>query len=254
MMNDPRFGTAWWAWWSNPLNGMHDDHKLALPFTNTQLRKLDYFQLIQVRSVLGLPDTPDEQLSAKLELRALALASIDQLGRHFLPLAVWGLDSSILHARTQDWDAYYGVTSPEQIREMVVLRNDIPRELYVWHDSFSSQLKQQLSRPIPLPERAIISLGVYLKSYYPALYSRWVLLLPLEITHTLTRLEGIPIDYFDRVDQLVGPSLQRLCDELAKEFEQQDLLPGGLGDVDASDEYEDLPLQDTASQVKVNHA
>lgn len=248
MMDDPRFGTAWWAWWSNPLRGMHEDHKFCLPLTNAQLSTLDYFQLIQVRSVLGLPDTPDEQLSSKLELRCLALARLSQVSAHFLPLAVWSLDSSILHARAQDWEAYYGVTSPEQIREMVVLRNDLPRELYVWHDGFSAQLKQLMPRAIPLQERALLGLGIYLKSFYPAYYARWMLVLPIELTNTLGKMEGIPLDYFDCIDQLTNSSILGLCNEVLKGFQPGDLLADALGEVDDSAELNEMDLRALAGQ------
>lgn len=254
MMDDPRFGAAWWAWWSNPLRGMHEDHKVALPLTNAQLSCLDYFQLIQVRSVLGLPDTPDEQLTSKLELRSLALASLEQVSTYLMPISVWSLDSSILHARAQDWEAYYGVTAPEQIREMVVLRNDIPRELFVWHDGFAAQLKQLMPRAVQLKERALISLGVYLKSFYPDFYARWMFTLPIELSNLLEKLDCIPMDYFEQVDQLVHSNIQQLCKEVLRDFVQSESLPDSLGVIDDSVELGDLDAFGQMTQTGAQHA
>ncbi len=48
------FSSRWWAWWSNPLIAIHEEHRVSLPLTKEQLDNIDYFNLLQLRSTLQI--------------------------------------------------------------------------------------------------------------------------------------------------------------------------------------------------------
>ncbi|MCR2747242.1 hypothetical protein [Limnobacter parvus] len=235
-----RFDTQWWAWWSNPLVNVHDEQLAVLPVITQKTQKLDYFKLFELRSVLALPDMPDDSLDTKLQLRALALASRSQLESHFLKLAVWGMDTSILHARAQDWQSNYGITSPDHIREIVTLRNEMPGEIYVWHDTFASQLKMLNSQPVLVGDRALLSLAIYLKSFFPLLYARWKLTVPLAISELASKLESIPLDLWETIDSLTSFAIESLHHEIFEPFKADSMEMPDLEGLDELDEF-DLP-------------
>ncbi len=239
MTESTRFGAQWWAWWSNPIRSMHPENQAVLPLTAMQIQKMDYFQLLQLRSVLALPDMPDTNLEAKPELRSLALASREQIETCFMKWAVWGMDSSILHARAQDWQANYGVTSPDTIREIVTLRNEMPREIYVWHDTFANQLKTLNSKAILISDRTLLSVAIYLKSFFPGFYLRWKLTVPLEISTLTAKLESIPLELWDHMELLTAKDISALHAQVYQPFADEDFEMPGLGDMPELEEFQD---------------
>ena len=83
-MSDPiSYLHDWWRWWGNPLAGIHDSQLIHLPYAREQLKNLDYLHFLELRSSLGLPDTPDKYLIERLQLRSLALADQDQISEVF---------------------------------------------------------------------------------------------------------------------------------------------------------------------------
>lgn len=239
-MNDSlRFATQWWAWWSNPTLKIHKEQLAVLPVTTQQVQKLDYFKLIELRSILALPERPDEFLSEKLELRSLALATTEQLQHHFMKWAVWGMDTSILHARAQDWQANYGLTSPDSIREIVMLRNEMPGEIYVWHDTFANQLKMLNASPVHIGDRALLSLAIYLKSFFPQLYARWKLTVPLGISSLASKLESIPLDLWDTFNSLTSEAIGLLHNEIQLPFVKDELIMPDLEGLDELNEFDE---------------
>lgn len=232
MINELQFGTQWWVWWSNPLIGIHPEQKLRLEIAPSVLSDIDYFQLLQLRSSLGLADVPEEGVLQKSDLRYLALASSIQLEAHFTSLAVWSMDSGILHARAQDWEASYGVTSQQTIREIIESRKDISNQLYVWHDGFVSQLRMLHSQPMHVNYRSILGLGIYLKSFTPLFYERWVLTQPTSTQRVIGQLDPIPANSQESAEQWINPCLKNLMTAIQQDFPADDLEMSEFNEMD----------------------
>lgn len=234
MMDQLRFNSLWWAWWSNPIRQMHSDHHLSLPVSVTVTEEFvpSYFQLLELRTQFSLPAIPDELIASHPHIRLLAIANLKQLESHFSKLAVWSLDSSILHARAQDWQSNYGIADQEQIRQLVVLRNELPRTLYVWHDGFATQLAQHGKRPMFVGMRALIGLGIYLRSFFPLFFSRWRLNIPQSCEQLIAKLEPIPSDLLEIADSWLESCWTALKAELEPAFKQDDIEMPGFGDLD----------------------
>jgi hypothetical protein len=219
MIGDLTYASHWWAWWSNPVNQIHEDHKNTLPLTNDQLENIDYVHLLQIRSTLSLSDLPDELLETRMELRSLALATPAQFDQHLVRFALFTLDSSILHARPQDWESSFGVTSPELIREIITLKNDLPTELIQWQEGVARYLTNSLKKQLLIQERARVGFAIYLRSFFPRMYSRWLLTQSNEILEWANALETIPTDLWDVIDNWSSPSLVALHTEIYATFE-----------------------------------
>lgn len=237
-MNSLNYSGTWWAWWSNPALGMHDDHLPTMPLPPRDLKTIDYFRLLELRSALSFPDVPDDLLSDRPELRAAVTAPPGLLMKHLVRFAVLSLDSSILYSRAQDWESNYNVNQPDMIREIVTLRNDLPMTLANWQGSFCSQMKQAITQPVFLEERMLIGFAMYLRSYFPALFKRWVLTKPIAITRWANMLEPLPLEFWDTVDTWCRPSIQALHDEVFLPYTEENLE---FPDLDAL-EIDDLDL------------
>jgi hypothetical protein len=232
MINELQFASQWWVWWSNPLIGIHPEQKVKLGLAPSASNDLDYFQLLQLRSSLSLADIPEEGMLQKPDLCYLALANSSQLEAHFISLAVWSLDSGILHARAQDWEANYGVTSPQTIREIIESRKEISSQLYVWHDSFAGQLRMLHSQALHVSYRSLLGLGIYLKSFTPQFYERWVLTQSATIQRVIGQLDPIPVDSQESADQWITPCLKNLIQEIQQAFPADDLEMAEFNELD----------------------
>lgn len=237
MIAELSYASRWWAWWSNPLQGIHIDHKNLLPLTNEQLANVDYFRLLQIRSTLGLLDTPDDLLESRLELRSLAMATPAHFEQHFTRFALFTLDSSILHARTQDWEANYGVNSPDLIREIITLKSEVPPELISWQEAATRYLANALKRQLFLNERIQLGFALYLRSFFPRFFSRWQLTQNSEIVQWANAIEPIPTDFWDVVNNWAAPSLEAFHKEVFSEFE--------IPEFDMAFDDEDNPFDDS---------
>lgn len=216
MTTDLLISSAWWVWWSNPLVRIHNDqlYKLALPLG--EVRKLDYFRLLDLRNSLTLDEIPDELIQFKPYLRCLAYATPEQVQTHLAPLALFTLDNSILHARPNDWEEWFGVSSAEQIRDLVAQRGALPARLMAWQDDLSRNLSLNLKNHLHLADRAELCLGLILKSFTPALFGRWILMKSDRLAMLIKALELINSDLWDPLDQYLDPLLRALNEEASQ--------------------------------------
>lgn len=217
------YSGTWWAWWSNPAIHIHDEQLSMVSLPKSILDKIDYFQLLQTRSTLGLSDIPDELLQQRPELRSVLLASAEQVQKHMMQLSTLSLDSSILHARAQDWESNYGIVSPETIREIVTYRNDLPKSFMQWQGIFSSQFNQSLNQPSFLAERALLGFAVYLLSYFPHIFKRWALTQPLRIIQWAKNVEPMPLEVWDEMDKWSKPFIEACHQDVYSSYEKDDI-------------------------------
>jgi hypothetical protein len=212
------YASSWWAWWSNPLKGMHEDFIKLLPLSQNQSPAIDYFSLLQLRSSLSLPDIPDKLLQDRPELRSIALANNEALDRHLMPFGVFTLDSSILHARAQDWESNFGVSSPDTIREIITLKSELPAELGQWQEGVARRLANALKKQLFLNDRAKLGFAIYLRSFYPNLYTRWLLTQSSELGQLADTLDTIPVDLWDVIHTWSEAPVQALHADLFEPF------------------------------------
>lgn len=217
-----QFSVHFWAWWTNPYVDIHDDHRyrLARPIINA--KDLDYLSLLEVRRVLELDDTPDELLSYHPEMRALAILSPDEFNSRFMPFSYWLLDASVLNARPQDWEQVYGISSPEEIRDIISQRAALPDALLNWHGNAARTLNLNLKSPLLLPDRAAICLLVYLRSFYPRFYRRWKLTRSDLIVHAAQMLDPIPNELWDIFQAWAKPVFDGLSDLVSTQTHMPD--------------------------------
>ena len=181
-MNDPlNYLHDWWRWWGNPLAGIHDSQMIHLPYATEKLKEPNYLLFLELRSTLTLPDTPDPYLVERAQLRSLALASQKEICEVFTQAATLSLGPNILQASAQKWNQHYGVDSPDQVRQIIQWRNEIPHALKAWRESLLITLDQGDSYSMHMHSRALLSVGAYLQSFYPGFYKRFQLTLPYEI-------------------------------------------------------------------------
>lgn len=210
-MSDPiSYLHDWWRWWGNPLAGIHDSQLIHLPYAREQLKNLDYLHFLELRSSLGLPDTPDKYLIERLQLRSLALADQDQISEVFNQVATLSLGANILHASAQKWDQHYGVSSPEEARRIIQWRSEIPHALKPWRESLLITLDQGDSYSMHMKTRALLGLSAYLQSFYPGFYKRFHLTLPYEITLILKSVDLIPQEAQSSCETWFEPMLDEL--------------------------------------------
>jgi hypothetical protein len=191
------FSVQFWSWWSNPLIGMHDDHRYRLAWPIVNPRDLSYLSLLEVRRILELDDTPDELLGYHPEMRALAHLSDEEFKTRFQPFSYWLLDASVLNARPQDWEQVYGISSPDEIRDIISQRAALPDALLNWHGNVARTLNLNLKAPLFLTDRASVCLLIYLRSFYPRFYRRWKLTQSDAIVQASLLLDPIPQDMWD---------------------------------------------------------
>ena len=226
------FSSRWWAWWSNPLIAIHEEHRVSLPLTKEQLDNIDYFNLLQLRSTLNMPELPDDRLILRPELRSIAIATNSVLEEHLQRFALFSLDASILHARPQDWESSFGVNSPEVIREIIVLKNDLPEALIQWQESAARHMANTLKKQLFLHDRIRLGFAVYLRSYFPKIYQRWQLTQTKEIIDWSNDLEPIPQELWDVIDHWSEAAFCALHSEVYSHHEVLELNfdPDGTSD------------------------
>lgn len=219
MTGDLTYTSRWWAWWSNPAIHIHEEQGTLLGLTAEQMNRIDYFDLIQLRSSLNLPDLPDDLLIARPELRSLAFQNDQAMESQLLQFGMFTLDSSILHARPQDWESSFGVTSPELIRQIITLKNELPGQLAAWHDATARHMANALKKKLLLTERIRLGLAVYLRSHFPRFYSRWQLTQSKEIVGWANALEPMPPELWEVVDPWSAHAIQAFHQDIYSPFE-----------------------------------
>lgn len=219
MIDEIRYATRWWVWWSNPMVGMHPEQSTSMGLVQQRHNNLNYFELMELRSKLELPDLPDDAIHARPELTALSMCEQSNLLLKLQPLSVLTLDHSIRHARAQDWEEVYGITSAETIREIVSHFNDLPTCLMGWQDSTTRLISQQFREQIRLPDRALIVLAAYLKSITPKFFIRWQLTLPPKIKALIQLTDPFHEETWEALDQKIRPALTTIREDHEKEFE-----------------------------------
>lgn len=213
------YSTRWWAWWSNPLTGIHQDHKQGLPYLAQQLDNPDYACLLEIRSLLNLDDCPDMALQEHLLIRALCLATAAEITQCLQSLAILSLDDTILNARPQDWETLYGVSSPELIRHAITQHNQLPDALRAIQNQLASKIAQKQVAPLMLNERIHVVAGAYLRSYFPRLFNRWKLSFRTELIDLISHTKTLPTELFEPLTNWLNPCLSDLHNEVFQQFE-----------------------------------
>lgn len=216
MTTDLLISSAWWGWWSNPLVRIHNDHLYKLALTIEETRRLDYFKLLEIRNLLALDEIPDELIQFKPYLRCLAYATAEQVANHMAPLSLFTLDNSILHARPNEWEEWFGVFSADQIRDLVAQRAALPKQLSEWHGDLSRSLSLNLKSHLHLVDRTSLCLGLILKSFTPALFNRWILMHEERLAQLIKVLDPINTELWDPLGQFLHPLLTALNEESSR--------------------------------------
>lgn len=215
----------WWRWWSNPLIGLNSDHQHRMPYALGTAGKssVDYFQLLQTRSVLELDDHPDQDLLHYPELISISLSTQKQLEIHLIKVASLTLDSSIIHARPQEWDQKFNVKSADEIRKIIEFYRSIPVRLNRWQYQCANAINQDDRLVIPIQTRMEIGLGVVLKSYFPSFFKRWALKVPHQVVRLVDTIDPIEQGLWKEVHEWIATEVQALFDEINQQHQEPKL-------------------------------
>lgn len=224
--NDLERSLGFWAWWSNPIVGMHDDYRYRVGIPLVDDQKLDYLTLLEVRGLLELSDTPDDSLLHYPQLCALAIIDPDVLRRIIQPCAVLVLDGSILNARPQEWDENYGVKSADDIRRIITQRGDFPKPIWDWREQIVRNLQINIDAKRSIDERALLAFAFVLKQFFPAFYKRWKLCHSMAIDQNLAFLDPLPIEYTDTFLAWLKPVLEGFESWYGEQYRPLDLEIG----------------------------
>lgn len=192
MSESIKYLSDWWRWWSNPLINIHQSHIEMLPYAKKQLEELDYLFFLELRSILSVPDKPDRNLQNQNWLRSFALAEPDELQTLKKYYAVLTLDAGILQTNAQNWNERYGVRSPEEVRELIQLWNQIPFKLKSWQESLILNLSASAQHKFSIDERYMIAMGAYLLNSHPNFFKRWSLTIPYSTGLIIKSIEALP--------------------------------------------------------------
>lgn len=236
------FSVQFWSWWSNPLIGMHDDQRYRLAWPIVNPRDISYLSLLELRRVLELDDIPDELLSYHPEMRALAHLSNEEFKTRFQPFSYWLLDASVLNARPQDWEQVYGISSPDEIRDIISQRAALPGALLNWHGNVARTLNLNLKAPLFLTERASVCFLIYLRSFYPRFYRRWKLTQSDAVVQASQLLDPIPQELWDTFQAWAQPIFKGL-EEISAE---QAVMPEF--ELEFQEDSDDLDLDEFVSE------
>lgn len=232
----------WWKWWSNPLTNIHPSHKDRIPFAigkDTE-KPLEYYQLLQIRSLLELEDLPGPTLETQPELVALAAAPVESVEKHMHKLCVLTMDNMVIHLRPQEWESRFGITSAEAIRLTIEQYRSIPPTLSKWQFATAIAINQHENLVLKAPARAILGLGIILKSFFPQFYKRWVLTTDQQTTKLLNQIDPIEESAWTEIIEWIGADLKALYEETAKEYVEPALSLGE--DQFDNDEYTPLDI------------
>lgn len=215
----------WWRWWSNPLIGLHDDQQHRMPYTLGKAGRssVDYFQLLQTRSVLELDDHPDQDLLLYPELIAVSLSSLDQLETHLMKVATLTLDAGIIHARPQEWDQKFSIKSADEIRKTIEFYRSIPIRLSRWQYQCANVINQDDRVVISIRTRIEIGLGLILKSYFPSLFKRWALKVSHQVIRLVDTIDPIEQGLWKEVHEWIFTEVQTLFGEINQQHQEPEL-------------------------------
>ncbi|WP_329672038.1 hypothetical protein [Limnobacter sp.] len=199
--------------------GLNPEQATSLGLSLPPQNSLNYFELMELRSKLELPDLPDDSIQSRPELSALSMCEQPTLQTKLQSLSVLTLDHSIRHARAQDWEEIYGVTSAETIREIVSRFNDLPTCLMTWQDNTTRQISHQTQEQLLLADRALVVFAAYLKSVAPKIFTRWQLTLPPKIKGLALSIDPFIEDTWESLDQIIRPVLSSFREVHEKDFE-----------------------------------
>lgn len=222
MIGELLYAKHWWVWWSNPVLGIHDDHRYRAALTPTDFEHLDYFRLLDIRSQLELSEVPDDSLVENLEIRCLALSDAASIESRLTRFAVLTMSSTILSANAAEWNEYYGVSSPELIKELVRQRAELPNEILYWQEPFSRSLANSLTTNLSMLDRTRLGLCMVLRTYFPKIMGRWSLTCPRAVTEFANSLESMPEDKFEFLKAWSWGQLQELDQDTRARFEVRD--------------------------------
>ncbi|HEX4878579.1 MAG TPA: hypothetical protein VFV39_01935 [Limnobacter sp.] len=214
------FRVAWWKWWGNPMLGIHADHVSSLPFVDIASAAdiTDYFKLIQVRSHFELPDVPDQAATSNHSILAATLARPDQISAHLTNLAVLTLSSGIIHARPAEWQAKYGVESADEIRKIIEHFRAIPQALSTWHHCAPAHLPEESN--FGLEQRAVLGLGVFLRTFFPSIYQRWALTQSYDLLKAVKQLEPFRDIHWNEIMAWLEAGFTSLSDEITAAYQE----------------------------------
>lgn len=220
---------VWWKWWSNPLTNIHPNHLDRIPFnTNRQSEKpLEYFQLLQIRNILELDELPGATLETQPELVALAATPEEEVAKHLHKLSVLTMDTMVIHARPQEWESKFGITSPETIRQTIEKYRSIPAQLSKWQFATATIVNHDENMIIKAPARAILGLGILLKSFFPQFYKRWVITTDQRTTKLLHQIDPIEESAWNEIIEWIGTDLRTLYEDTARLYVEPDLSING---------------------------
>jgi hypothetical protein len=214
---------VWWKWWSNPLINIHPEHLERIPFAQNKDKPMEYYQLLQIRNILELEDLPGPTLDTKPELIALATATAEQLGKHLFKLCVLSMDTMIIHARPQEWESKFGITSADTIRQTIELYRSIPTRLSKWQFSAATLINQDDNRVLNAQDRAQIGLGLILKSFFPAFYKRWAITTAHPIYRLINQIDPLEESTWNEIIEWINPELNALYEEIASDYQEPDM-------------------------------
>lgn len=249
-MTEPtHYLSDWWRWWSNPLVNMHPSQRETLACTEIQLKELNYLTLLELRSILSLPDKPDSHLDQQPQLRSLALGSFDELPAETIKIAALSLDARILHSNAQQWERNHGIQSADDVRSVIQVWNQIPHKLKPWQESLILTLSAVPDENFDFKKRGLLVLGAYVMSFYPDFYVRWALTLPYEITLFLQSTDPVPQECKPTMDNWLESPLNALHQQVLARYPSEDFdvdIEGNEDEQEALSELFDLEGFDDA--------
>lgn len=215
----------WWRWWSNPLIQLNDDHHHRMPYPPDQSQKLsvDYFQLLQTRSVFELEDQPDQELLQFPEYIAVSVTSIEQQQQHLLKLSALTLDTTIIHSRPQEWEQKFNVKSADDIRKIIEHYRSIPPRLHRWQFQSASLVNQNDNLIIPIQIRLKIGLGMVLKGFFPSFFKRWSLNVSDHVLRFVNMTEPMEQSMWNEVHEWMGKEMKALFEEVCQQHGESDI-------------------------------
>lgn len=193
---------------------VHPTQSAAINLPGTPGPTMDFLRFVELRSVLDLAELPDDAAAEQPWLLSLAIAGTEELDNTQIYFALLSMDSSILRLNGQDWERNYQVKTADEIRRIIQLWNEVPASVKSWTSSFLRQLNPNEAGSMDLIKRAQLGIAVYLFSYYPNIFKRWVLTVPYEIALQMKITDPLPIDIQSTVERWLNPPLLALLQNL----------------------------------------
>lgn len=223
MSSDILYGKQWWAWWSDPLMGLHNDHAYRLSLGPDEPPSLEFLRLLEIRSSCELSDLPDPELILRPAWRALALASDETLVDRLWSLSTLTLGPECLTANSAEWGERYGVHSAEQIRELIRIRAELPPTFMMWQDQVCRVLQRQAQPLRNLLGRIKLVLALLQTTVMPRVQARWSLCLPLSILELVKQIDKPQDKVAREVMDWIQPSIETIMAEQLEQYALPDL-------------------------------